>query len=767
MEGEEKEMLRDSLDRLNMTKDEVGKFEKAFQDPKFKQMFEDYAREISDPKARAESEAYLRQIEEQNQTEAMYGEGVELIVPEESFVFKTRVKGGDQDGSKYFVNVCTSEKIARAESKKAVRDGQEGNTWSIPFSLGADRDCQDKSGEAAKVVDFILHPDTVSKCAFPPFKEMVCATALENIENTRKVALARPVSHLRMKYKASEGMEKPGVQSVRTDKGKGSGGSAAMAAGKAGGGAPKPNEPSSTTRSAFSFESAAGAVKPKPKPKPEPKEGEAGFVWPSGERVPSHSLAERGQHDLADTWGDVGHNLAQDPAARRPRELVLRCSLPEIATVASVKLEVTEREVLLVVPKRYKLELGLPFPVHDKRGRAKFDKKKRELEVVLPVVEPPRPEPKAFVEPALQQQEEQEEQEEQEQEQKKEEEGVVQAEEQGKTENQRRWNEMHAAGPPAESEAQEEAGEADRGGDEGVIAAVREAAEGGSDFVKCGSFAGALPGFSFKLGKEGLGYYREAAGVASRAEEVPTKSRGPGPEPSSSSKRNCRHGTESAAREDGFFDGWSIKEIKRWLGDRGLGTEGCLERSDLVARAMEARRGDAVPPAAPSRPLPPPAFELMRVEGVHPSGRRLQDLCSGSVRAALVSNYMIDAPWFAQEFPDLVSSEELIVCHDGKSGMRREAEALWGELKRARLRHGLGSGGRGRLVVHAPDLPIPYGTHHSKFFVLVYTDGRLRLIIHSANLLHGDCTHKTQGERTEPLLGAKNQNETERGSHFC
>jgi len=239
---------------------------------------------------------------------------------------------------------------------------------------------------------------------------------------------------------------------------------------------------------------------------------------------------------------------------------------------------------------------------------------------------------------------------------------------------------------------------------------------------------------------------------------------GPGPEPSSSSsssssKRNRRHGTEGAAREDGFFDGWSIKEIKRWLGDRGLGTESCLERSDLVTRAMEARRGAAVPPAA---------FELLRVEGVHPSGRRLQDLCSGSVRAALVSNYMIDAPWFAQEFPDLVSSEELIVCHGlGGAGMRPEAEALWGELRRARLRHGLGSGGRGRLVVHAPDLPIPYGTHHSKFFVLVYTDGRLRLIIHSANLLHGDCTHKTQGERTEPLLGAKNQNETERGSHFC
>ena len=102
---------------------EINRFEKAFKDPKFKQMFEDYAKEISDPKARAESEAYLRQIESNNEAQAHYGADVQLIVPDEAWVFKTRQVGGEGadgsgEGEKVFVNVCTCEKIQKAESKK-------------------------------------------------------------------------------------------------------------------------------------------------------------------------------------------------------------------------------------------------------------------------------------------------------------------------------------------------------------------------------------------------------------------------------------------------------------------------------------------------------------------------------------------------------------------------------------------------------------------------------------------------------------------------
>jgi tyrosyl-DNA phosphodiesterase-1 len=39
----------------------------------------------------------------------------------------------------------------------------------------------------------------------------------------------------------------------------------------------------------------------------------------------------------------------------------------------------------------------------------------------------------------------------------------------------------------------------------------------------------------------------------------------------------------------------------------------------------------------------------------------------------------------------------------------------------------------------------PWGTHHSKFFLLRYATGAVRLIVHTANLRFHDCNSKTQG----------------------
>lgn len=53
------------------------------------------------------------------------------------------------------------------------------------------------------------------------------------------------------------------------------------------------------------------------------------------------------------------------------------------------------------------------------------------------------------------------------------------------------------------------------------------------------------------------------------------------------------------------------------------------------------------------------------------------------------------------------------------------------------------TGMTGRVVTHTPPLP-PYGTHHSKAFLLQYSTG-LRVIIHTANLLYCDTNNKSQG----------------------
>lgn len=49
-----------------------------------------------------------------------------------------------------------------------------------------------------------------------------------------------------------------------------------------------------------------------------------------------------------------------------------------------------------------------------------------------------------------------------------------------------------------------------------------------------------------------------------------------------------------------------------------------------------------------------------------------------------------------------------------------------------------------RFASHAPPLPITYGTHHSKAFLLRYTHGGVRLIVHTANMIYPDCNNKSQ-----------------------
>ncbi|KDO75548.1 hypothetical protein CISIN_1g006675mg [Citrus sinensis] len=47
-------------------------------------------------------------------------------------------------------------------------------------------------------------------------------------------------------------------------------------------------------------------------------------------------------------------------------------------------------------------------------------------------------------------------------------------------------------------------------------------------------------------------------------------------------------------------------------------------------------------------------------------------------------------------------------------------------------------------ILHKPPLPISFGTHHSKAMLLIYPRG-VRIIVHTANLIHVDWNNKSQG----------------------
>ena len=48
------------------------------------------------------------------------------------------------------------------------------------------------------------------------------------------------------------------------------------------------------------------------------------------------------------------------------------------------------------------------------------------------------------------------------------------------------------------------------------------------------------------------------------------------------------------------------------------------------------------------------------------------------------------------------------------------------------------------VVVHAPPLPVQFGTYHSKAFMIEYGSG-IRVVVHTANLIYVDCNNKSQG----------------------
>jgi dynein assembly factor 2 len=459
---------------------ECDKFAKAFKDPEFIKMFEEYAREVSDPKVKAETDAYLRQLEMEGRIEEVYGKGAQLIMPEPSFVLKTYNKA---DGTKVFINVCSSDKIDKASLKEATSaDGRKGKHLDMPLCLGPKKEGKDKHGSPCLVWDFVVHPETlVMASSTPPIREAMVVNAMEKIESSNKgISLDRkhtsPKTH--GNYKATEDCPQPHSLALRGEGSTVDGRVKPLdTTQKAPSPSPSPSaqakqEPSSTSRSSFAFPS-----KPKSKPAPSIIDDPAhpGYVHEGGETTPKWELVHRGQVDLGEAWGDAGRAIALNTT--HPKELVLRVVLPGVTSASGVDLDLSRSQVTLVVDKKYKLTASLPFPVDSDRGRAKFDKAKSQLEVVVPVVPPPLP-PRASSNIAVAQDqpplveflgapaEEVASPAAQEDPSSQVEEGATASEvkeaikEEALTENQRRWMEMHSSqAKPAElkGEAQEEA----------------------------------------------------------------------------------------------------------------------------------------------------------------------------------------------------------------------------------------------------------------------------------------------------------------------
>jgi len=338
---------------LDLTKEEAERFTQCFKDEEFRKLFCEYAEEIANPENKARYEMEIKQLE------ADRGVDCEFIHPHPGYVLKTVMNGE----TKCFINMCENEKIGKPSSEMGVGDGgKRGLQWSIPHSLAPPRDDFDKNKVVCQVFDCVFHPDTLRMAQKnAAFKQMINSTAMDSIVEKFSVTLDRAnVKTPKMNYKGT-----PTAAVIRKATGD------------------KPKDVTDPIQ--------AGAYPPNWKmpgqedKKPDPAKKPSSATPAPEFATPNYKLIHRKNSDIK----DFAH-LVEATDATRPDELVVEIDVPLIKSAKDIDVDIFETKLLLKTdPKaaKYKLELKLPYPVNEDGGSAKFDKQKRKLTLVLPVVD--------------------------------------------------------------------------------------------------------------------------------------------------------------------------------------------------------------------------------------------------------------------------------------------------------------------------------------------------------------------------------------------
>jgi tyrosyl-DNA phosphodiesterase-1 len=123
----------------------------------------------------------------------------------------------------------------------------------------------------------------------------------------------------------------------------------------------------------------------------------------------------------------------------------------------------------------------------------------------------------------------------------------------------------------------------------------------------------------------------------------------------------------------------------------------------------------------------PPLFRLFKTENTHNEACvSVSDLVRGPVRWAVVSNFKIDLDFMQDHAPELLAIPRVHWLH-GQDDLPSWIRTHCPNKTRS-----------GEWTTLKPATP-QWGTHHSKFFLLVFPAG-VRVVVHTANLCFGDLS---------------------------
>uniref|UniRef100_A0A8C9A8S0 Protein kintoun n=1 Tax=Prolemur simus TaxID=1328070 RepID=A0A8C9A8S0_PROSS len=342
------------LEDLDLSGEEVERLTSAFQDPEFRRLFSKYAEELNDPENRRRYEAEITALERERGVE------VRFVHPEPGHVLRTSLDGA----RRCFVNVCSNALVGAPSSRPGPgADGgaRPGSHWSLPYSLAPGREYAGRGGTRYMVYDVVFHPEALALARrHERFRQMLDATALEAVETQFSVKLdRRNAKTLKVKYKGT-----PEAAVLRTP--------------LPGGVPARPEGEPESPLPDFPYPYTYPAV-----PRPQAPSPPEALLQPAPTE-PRHSVVQRHHVDLQD------YRCSRDSAPSPvPHELVVTIELPLLRSAEQAALEVTGKLLCLDSRKPdYRLRLSLPYPVDDSRGKAQFNKARRQLVVTLPVAPP-------------------------------------------------------------------------------------------------------------------------------------------------------------------------------------------------------------------------------------------------------------------------------------------------------------------------------------------------------------------------------------------
>ncbi|XP_075700129.1 protein kintoun [Rhinoderma darwinii] len=345
------------LEELNVTSEELERFKTAFQDARFRELFSQYAEEISDPENRRRYEQEISEMERER------GVNIQFIHPEPGHVLQTSVNGRET----CYLNVCSNPLVRKPRCEPGTdQEGRSGQHWRLPCTLTPPREELSPGGTKEVIYDVVFHPDTILLASRnDKFRSMVDLTALDTVSQQFNVLLdTRNVRTLSEKYKGV-----PQATVIRKP---------------LAGDTPKLQDHNDPLRFPYPYDVPEYQNKSRKNSRHPPNKSHAECKTLCPEpTVPRYTIRHRSYVDLQD-YRDA-RDSAPSPV---PKELVITVDLPLLSSASDLDLHIEGKNLRLESQKpAYKLQLKLPYLVEDERGAAQFNKIKKQLVITVPVVQ--------------------------------------------------------------------------------------------------------------------------------------------------------------------------------------------------------------------------------------------------------------------------------------------------------------------------------------------------------------------------------------------